>query len=138
MKVIAQGKPKKAWTTKVKCTGSRKEGCGAKLLVELGDVYKLPYEAPADAAPGEEVVLYAVCCPECGAETAVELPLLAPKVIERIPFKKDWVAPEPSAEPAAEAEPATEAAMPLLDEHGMPMDARGAPLAACGETDGGR
>lgn len=42
MKVIKKGRPQKGWAQECKCTGAGNGGggCGAMLLVEIGDVFE--------------------------------------------------------------------------------------------------
>lgn len=67
MKVLKQGKPHKAWTRKVTCTGAGNgnEGCGAELEVTYEDIY----ETSSCDYTGDCDYYKTVCCPCCGAET---------------------------------------------------------------------
>lgn len=66
MKVIEKGRPQKGWAVESKCTGGGNGGggCGAKLLVEKGDVYQTQ-----SSAMGETDYYYTFTCPECHVET---------------------------------------------------------------------
>ncbi len=66
MKVLKQGRTEKKWSVESICTGAgnERDGCGAKLLVDEGDVY-LTYNA--SIMRHQEYVTFR--CPECGFET---------------------------------------------------------------------
>ncbi len=68
MKVLKKGRPQKGWATEAICTGegNGKGGCGAKLLVEKGDLY----QTSRSDYLGDSTDYYVTFrCPECGVET---------------------------------------------------------------------
>ncbi len=67
MRVLEKGP---GWSMEVKCTGSGNGGCGcgARLLVERGDVY---LTHSYDYGGGHDIY-YTIMCPECGIETDLE------------------------------------------------------------------
>lgn len=67
MKVLEKGP---GWGLECKCTGNGNGGggCGAKLLVERGDIY-LTHKYYID---GDHDVFYTFRCPECAAETDID------------------------------------------------------------------
>ncbi|MBE6146037.1 MAG: hypothetical protein E7171_05385 [Firmicutes bacterium] len=67
MKVLEKGP---GWSMEVKCTGSGNGGggCGAKLLIERGDVY---LTHSYDYGGGHDVY-YTIRCPECDVQTDIE------------------------------------------------------------------
>ena len=70
MKVLKKGRAQKGWAGKFKCTGSGNGGggCGAELLVEIGDCYETSRHSIGDAYP-ETFVTFA--CPDCDVETDI-------------------------------------------------------------------
>jgi predicted RNA-binding Zn-ribbon protein involved in translation (DUF1610 family) len=73
MKVLKKGRKQKGWAEEYNCTGKGNGhgGCGARLLIEQGDVY-MTYSS--DMYETESHHTFA--CPECGVETD----------IDRVPF----------------------------------------------------
>lgn len=67
MKVLEKGL---GWGIECMCTGNGNGGggCGAKLLVERGDIY-LTHHYDYD---GGHDIFYTFRCPECGAETDID------------------------------------------------------------------
>jgi len=67
MKVLEKGP---GWSMEVVCTGKGNGGCGcgAKLLVERGDVY---LTHSYDYGGGHDIY-YTISCPECNVETDLE------------------------------------------------------------------
>ena len=66
MKVLKKGRAQKGWATEAVCTGNGNGwgGCGAKLLVEEGDLYR------TESHCRDETDVYTTFkCPECGVET---------------------------------------------------------------------
>lgn len=76
MKVIEKGK---GWSMEQICTGNGNGGggCGAKLLIERGDIY---LTHSYDYGGGHDV-FYTFMCPECGAKTDID-PLKLPSLIK--------------------------------------------------------
>lgn len=72
MKVIRKGREQKGWAKKFKCTGvgNGNGGCGAKLLVEEGDLYQT---ISTDYGGGTDYYT-TFRCPECGVQTDVNVP----------------------------------------------------------------
>ncbi len=66
MKVIEPGREQNGWATEATCTGNGNGGggCGAKLLVEQGDLFKT-YRNDRD---GTETCITFRCC-SCGVKT---------------------------------------------------------------------
>lgn len=66
MKVLEKGRPQAGWSVEAICTGSGNGGggCGARLLVEAGDLYKT-HRYCRD----EHDVFITFSCPDCGVET---------------------------------------------------------------------
>ena len=69
MKVLEKGRPQAGWAKECKCTGDGNGGvgCGAKLLVDAGDLYKT-HRYCRD----EHDVFTTFKCPECGVETDID------------------------------------------------------------------
>lgn len=69
MKVLKKGRPQKGWTKEYTCTGrgNGNGGCGAKLLVEEGDLVRTGHHS-YDGSSEYYVTFY---CPECGVMTDV-------------------------------------------------------------------
>jgi len=69
MKVLEKGRAQKGWSKQTKCTGSGNGGggCGAKLLVEQGDLYKT-YHHSYDGSTDTYVTFK---CADCGVETDI-------------------------------------------------------------------
>jgi hypothetical protein len=66
MRVIEKGREQKGWATETRCTGKGNGdgGCGAKLLVEEGDLYVTMSHARDET----DYYMTFKCC-ECGVET---------------------------------------------------------------------
>lgn len=75
MKVLEKGK---GWGIEVICTGKGNGGggCGAKLLVERGDIY---LTHSYDYGGGHDVY-YTCRCPECGVETDIDYSKVPSKI----------------------------------------------------------
>ncbi|MBI4434955.1 hypothetical protein HY635_04065 [Candidatus Uhrbacteria bacterium] len=69
MKVIKKGRPQKGWTKELKCTGEGNGdgGCGAKLLVEEGDLFRTESHAL-----NETDYYITFRCPNCNALTDID------------------------------------------------------------------
>lgn len=82
MKVLEKGRAQKGWSKQAKCTGSGNGGggCGAKLLVEQGDLYKTWRHCLDDS---EMFITFK--CASCGVET--DLAGVPGGVIDQIPNK---------------------------------------------------
>lgn len=70
MKVLAKGRPQKGWSHEFVCTGKGNGGggCGAKLLVEFGDLYitrSYDYTGGCDS-------YVTFRCAECSVETDID------------------------------------------------------------------
>lgn len=72
MKVIEKGRPQQGWSVERSCTGAGNGngGCGARLLVEEGDVFTT-YSNPMGRDP---TWFYTFECPQCGVLTDIEHP----------------------------------------------------------------
>lgn len=70
MKVLAKGRAQKGWSHEYKCTGSGNGGggCGAKLLVEFGDLFKTHHY---DYGGGHDVYV-TFCCVDCHVLTDID------------------------------------------------------------------
>jgi hypothetical protein len=70
MKVLKKGRPQKGWSGEFDCTGKGNGGggCGAKLLVEFGDLYHT-YHYDYD---GGHDVYVTFSCAACGVETDID------------------------------------------------------------------
>lgn len=77
MKVLEKGP---GWSMAVKCTGDGNGGCGcgAKLLVERGDIY---LTHSYDYGGGHDI-FYTIRCPICNVETDMD-PSKVPSLIRR-------------------------------------------------------
>ena len=71
MKVLKKGRPQKGWAGEYICTGSGNNGggCGAKLLVEEGDVFQTQ-----SSCLGETNHYITFRCPECNVLTDITNP----------------------------------------------------------------
>lgn len=96
MKVLEKGNGQKGWAKELKCTAHRngETGCGAKLLVEEGDIrYTGSKHSYGDNYPTH---YYGFVCPECGQITDVDnLPSLitnkiTKKVTKEVKQKLGW------------------------------------------------
>ncbi len=69
MKVLKKGRPQKGWAKEFVCTGkgNGNGGCGAKLLVEEGDLY----ETSHSCYDGSTDYYVTFMCAECGVETDI-------------------------------------------------------------------
>lgn len=69
MKVIKKGRPQKGWSKKYTCTGKGNNGggCGAKLLVEAGDLF----QTASHHYDGSSESYVTFKCPECGVLTDI-------------------------------------------------------------------
>lgn len=67
MRVLEKGP---GWSMEVRCTGAGNGGCGcgAKLLVERGDIY---LTHSYDYGGGHDIY-YTIRCPECSVETDLD------------------------------------------------------------------
>ncbi|HIS18055.1 MAG TPA: hypothetical protein IAC02_05550 [Candidatus Coprovivens excrementavium] len=67
MKVLEKGP---GWSMEVRCTGAGNGGCGcgARLLVERGDIY---LTHSYDYGGGHDIY-YTIRCPECNVETDID------------------------------------------------------------------
>lgn len=70
MKVLKKGRPQKGWAKKSKCTGAGNGngGCGAKLLIEEGDLF-FTYSHHYD---GSSETYITFKCPECTIKTDIK------------------------------------------------------------------
>lgn len=86
MKTLEKGRPQKGWAKEFTCTGKGNEdgGCGAKLLVEQGDLYRTQ-----SSCRDETNRYYTFQCQECGVET--DLPE-SERITFGVPTKADWLA----------------------------------------------
>lgn len=81
MKVLKPGKPRFEWDRNLVCTGDGHgdRGCGAVLLVDASDLYKVTYTSG---------IFVTFACIECGAETVVNEDLVD-KI--PVPLKASWM-----------------------------------------------
>lgn len=84
MKILKAGREQKGWSKEFICTGkgNGKGGCGAKLLVEAGDIFK----TRSSHYDGSNEVYQTFRCAQCGVETDFE-----DFVPFSIPEKKVWL-----------------------------------------------
>ena len=84
MKVLEKGRPQKGWAIEQMCTGrgNKGGGCGAKLLVEEGDLYKTYSQALHET---DTHVTFARA--ECGVETDLPNGILPGTVFNKLPDK---------------------------------------------------
>lgn len=70
MKVLKKGREQNGWSTEQICTGegNGKGGCGAKLLVEQGDLFHT-YRSYYD---GSEDTFTTFKCAQCGVKTDIK------------------------------------------------------------------
>lgn len=68
MEVLKKGRSQEGWTTETECTGSGNGdgGCGALLLVSIGDLYKT-----YNSCMGETDTYITFTCSECKVKTDV-------------------------------------------------------------------
>lgn len=88
MKVIKKGTGQKGWAKELVCRGYRRnnDGCGAVLLVEQADLFKVYLDGDwTEAGPPSP----AFKCPECGQCTDVPAKEYAGSVRD-LPAKRDW------------------------------------------------
>jgi hypothetical protein len=90
MKILKKGRGQKGWTKEFTCTGKGNGGggCGAVLLVELGDLFQT---SSSDYGGDTDYYVTFKCC-QCGVKTdipdsvspkrAIELPLRPKKKTE--------------------------------------------------------
>lgn len=84
MKVIKQGRQQAGWSKELECTGAgnRGGGCGAILLVEIGDLFYTMVNVR------DETDYYVTFkCSECGVLTDVKD---SPIHAIQLPSKKEW------------------------------------------------
>lgn len=69
MKVMKKGRSQKGWAKEFRCTGAGNGGggCGALLLVELGDLFRT-----YSGAGGEDEFFITFQCVECGVNTDIK------------------------------------------------------------------
>lgn len=88
MKVLKPGRPQKGWSIQTKCSGSGNGGggCGAKLLVEEGDLFMTechPY--------GDDLQRFVTFkCVDCGVLTDIPFNSWPPaKIVDKLKVKND-------------------------------------------------
>lgn len=88
MRVIEKGRPQTDWAKNYTCTGTGNKGggCGAKLLVEFGDLFRTYH---SDCGGAKETCL-TFKCSECGVLTDIDVN--DPPKFELIPDKDVWEA----------------------------------------------
>ena len=86
MKVLEKGRPQKGWATEATCTGHGNGGggCGAKLLVEEGDLYQTAHHS----YDGSSDYYTTFKCPECGVETDLPDSIVPGRVRGSLPSKR--------------------------------------------------
>lgn len=89
MRIIKKGRPQVGWAKETVCTGKGNGdgGCGAKLLIEEGDLFKTYHHCYGDSTPD---VFITFRCPECGVETDIED--VSGVVTSKLPDKKNFAA----------------------------------------------
>ena len=105
MKVLKHGRPQRGWSHKYSCTGNGNggAGCGAKLMVELDDLFAtMGFVAPPAlpnvtqvATMGLKAVSFA--CPECSAIT--DVPKEAWPTFTNLPDYSTWAAAKAAKKP---------------------------------------
>ena len=85
MKILEEGT---GWNLEVRCTGKGNGdgGCGARLLVEAGDIY----QTHSWDMYGDRDDYFTICCPQCGIETDID-PDLIPYGIQHKTLSKKLV-----------------------------------------------
>lgn len=85
MKVIEKGRPQIGWAKDYTCTGDGNNGggCGAKLLVEFGDLFRTYH-----SSCGERETCLSFKCSECGVLTDIDVN--DPPKFELIPDHDVW------------------------------------------------
>lgn len=86
MKVLEPGSPQSGWAVETKCTGAGNNGggCGAKLLVEKGDLYqthKYGHDLDHDIFPTFR-------CSQCGVETDLRGLEVPNNILRSLPSKE--------------------------------------------------
>jgi hypothetical protein len=88
VKVIERAPAKKPWSAEAECIGygnGSPKGCGSKLLVEEGDLYKTYRDySRENAASG---IYPTFTCPVCHAETDVPLKGFSSHLLARLPAR---------------------------------------------------
>lgn len=89
MKVLKKGRPQKGWASEFECTGEGNDGggCGAKLLVEQGDLFKTYSHARDETT---EYVTF--ICSGCVVLTDIEGGILPSATAKDLPSKQKWLA----------------------------------------------
>jgi predicted RNA-binding Zn-ribbon protein involved in translation (DUF1610 family) len=84
MKVIEKGRPQKGWAREFWCTGAGNGdgGCGALLLVELGDLFQT-----TSCHMGEVDYFVTFKCPDCGVLTDIDR---SPFCAASLPKQHEW------------------------------------------------
>ena len=70
MKVLKKGRPQRGWSKELECTGAGNGGggCGARLLVEIGDVFETER-----SCMGRDIDYFVTFrCSECGVLTDID------------------------------------------------------------------
>ena len=85
MKVIEKGRIQTDWAKNYLCTGTGNKGggCGSKLLVEFGDLFRTYHNSC-----GERDTCLSFKCSECGVLTDIDVN--DPPKFELIPDKNVW------------------------------------------------
>jgi hypothetical protein len=86
MKVLKPGDGRKGWSTRRTCTGNGNGGggCGAKLLVEEGDLY----QTSSSHYDGSTDYYITFRCPQCRVETDLPDGVVPSSIVARIPRRK--------------------------------------------------
>lgn len=93
MKVIKAGRPQQGWARELTCTGKGNDGggCGALLLVEIGDVFETQSQCR------DETDYYVTFrCPECKVLTDIDNP---PSAVQAAAKKQARMWREPTWKP---------------------------------------
>jgi hypothetical protein len=93
MKVLKEGRPQKGWAKVYECTGNGNGGggCGAKLLVEQGDLFHTSQQSYGDISPDYYTGFK---CPQCGVLT--DIPSHEPPAMSRdLPHYQTWLKNNP-------------------------------------------
>jgi hypothetical protein len=90
MKVIKSGTGQKGWAREIACKGYRGNGggCGALLLVEQADLFKVHLDGDYTEVGPPSI---AFKCPECGQCTDIDSKFYS-GYVQQLPDKRDWEA----------------------------------------------
>lgn len=87
MKILEKGRPQKGWATEARCTGNGNGGggCGAKLLVEQGDLF-----TTSSSSRDETTVYVTFRCVACGVLTDLPDHIVPASVRSALPTRAEF------------------------------------------------